>query len=391
MENKYKLDKDDLGRILMFNMGNIQYFNYNSWKVLKNSFDRTFFNDLLIKRSDLKPEYDEFNLKMESHRIGKKMNVYNLWTEIFDNKIEIKDFIPQIFQFSNIWRGDKSYRLQAFKKLQEKDPDFILYLHDYIIKNKTIKDSMKNDLIMADAYFQILKSKNTNKDLINKEEILSNIKFFNIEPTNLVFCKKKINAYISIFKRDQKLYNYIMDDMGEIFENYASVANIMEEKIKYFPQDIAKKHGNEYDIFDQKITFKYEFDLNKEWIVSHFKVKDRTASDLKMQFYKSLFNYLQNNYSILEKSYSYRNVFSVSSDTKEGVEKVKDMVSGLMKVVPNYFEKVLNNNLTNPSYMEMKKEMESFIESYDKTYKLKEKLNLELSERNKINTKRVKI
>ena len=241
-----------------------------------------------------------------------------------------------------------------FLELSEKSDFF----YDTIFTEvKTRKDE---DLF--DAYFKIIKN---NPDF-DKADAASNIKAY---PDNydLPIAKKKILAYLSIFDKNQEVYNLIIADMGDSFKKSASICNYWETKLKSFPQTVSEQFYNKKEIislFEEKHKHMYEIKLNPEWFVSEFKISNRTSSDFIRMLNFILPELINENFKKLfvvhklDDSSNNSFSFKVLTDTEEQMESVKTFSRKILEQMPFIVE---NHDMTK-DYSVQKSQLKLLLE-----------------------------
>lgn len=274
------LNEDELRSIICITGGT----NFDTKKEKK--YWDLLTKDLLIKQPELNSIYNNF---IEFH-LKDKMPILG-FLNLFENKIFIESFIEKSFYKHYSYNGDN--RNSFFKSISNKFPNFIVKLHYYINENK----QHLADFDIYDTYFQLLKSKKIDSSILNNNEVLENINSFFVDRDANSF-KKKINAYLNYFPRDENLYNKIMDN-NEIYINQsATLKNIWEEKIQLFPPEVILKHQKNKIKFipsQHSEGFYYSFSLNEEYIVEFAKVKLDTAVNFRNKFLENLGEFIVKN------------------------------------------------------------------------------------------------
>lgn len=369
--DKYYLTEDELNGWAIINGLNKSMFGLKgTLSTDKKTFDDRLFNHLLQVNSELKPLYDDF-CRYYPNAILRDFYPNTFFAKTFANKIEFDDMGEYIFKQYHSYKGDQKNRSNLFKHWHEKTPKFLPMLHNYL---KNLKPHTSEEEAF-DVYFQILKSKKTDRSAIDSSEILENIKKFAVG-SNKELAKKKINAYIALFEANQFLYDFIMDDMGDLFKRSGSIKNIWEEKLNKFPKNISSQFNDsipQTPMFNDSISFMYHFEMNKEWVVEHSKVSDKLAFEFCERFHDALERVLQKNIKSMEPTFSVNRGTQLNLKFKdeEGRQKAKEIT----KLITSQSQNILNSYPWQSSYGPKMEYLDKFIEKFMLSYQLDKELS----------------
>ena len=191
--------------------------------------------------------------------------------------------------------------------------------------------------------------KNKNGELIrknlNEKEILVNIDHFNADRP--AFLKKKINAYLSNFKRDETLYKHIIDSVGQHIEKNGTVKIFWEEKLNLFDKSIVNLYKNsdkaEMPWGKTEDLFLYNFYVNIEYVVTKSHLTQNQSSYLVGSFVRALTNFLETNYNCSNMG-GYHNtkvcvVFEKEDDKNRAKVFCEQIKNNLEEIINGYFKK----------------------------------------------------
>lgn len=216
------------------------------------------FKDLLTKQPELQNLHDSFIKELDSLKFR---NI--AFCEKFAGKIQLENFTHQLFS-KNYNYGTDSTRMNVFKYTLENHSPLLNVLHDFL-KHYNKKD----DLILFDFYFQALKDKNVDRKSLDNKEVMSNIDSF-FPGYEVSFQKKKINAYLSNFPKDETLYSHIMQEMGETISKNGDLKSFWDEKLKKFPLNVQHEHHKRnitINPFLEQTGHYYKFIINPEFVI----------------------------------------------------------------------------------------------------------------------------
>lgn len=353
MLDNYMLTEENLNKIVLFNkLVGAPFEHALSLAEKLSKWDNAIFNELLKNQPELKVIYTQFKEEFEQQ---KYKNI--LFTSLFSDKIKIESVKNAIFNVSFFYKQDLQKRSDFFLELSEKSNFFYNTIFTEI---KTRRDE---DLF--DAYFKIIKKIKNDPDF-DKKEAASNIKAY---PDNydLPSAKKKILAYLSIFDKNQEVYDLIIADMGDSFKKSALICNYFESKLKSFPQTVSEQFYNKKEIislFEEKHKHMYEIKLNPEWFVSEFKISNRTSSDFIRMLNFILPELINENFKKLfvvhklDNSSNNSFSFKVLTDTEEQMESVKTFSRKILEQMPFIVE---NHDMTK-DYSVQKSQLKLLLE-----------------------------
>ena len=353
MSDNYMLTEDNLNKIVLFNtlVGGFLDYRGNLADKLKK-WDDVIFNELLKNQPELKIIYTQFQ---EEFQQAPHKNV--LFTSLFSDKVKIESLKETIFKVSFSYKQDIQKRSDFFLELSEKSNFF----YDTIFTE--IKTRRDEDLF--DTYFKIIKKIKNNPDF-DKIDAVSNIKAY---PDNydLPSAKKKILAYLSIFDKNQEVYDLILEDMGNSFKRSASICNYWETKLKSFPQTVSEQFYNKkvsIPLFEEKQKHMYQTSLNPEWFVSEFKISNKSSQEFIKIFNHTLLDVVIENFAkqfdVNKEGNNLDTDFSLKflTNTQEQMESVKLFSKKIIEQMPFIFK---NHNMTK-EYFEQKTQLKLLLE-----------------------------
>lgn len=368
---KYLLEKEDLSLIALLNGLPPFYDLRPSYNDKLKKWDEKIFNILFEKQPELKSLYDKFKEELKTEKKG---NI--IFAEIFANKIELESSVGFIFDVDYGFKGKLAERIKLFKKLHEKNKDFLVYLHN------RIKSNSNNDDYLFDSYFQLMKSKKSDKSIFTKQEVLENIKnFYTGDVFNL--CQKKINAYLSLFDRTQALYDFITQDMNNILKKSALINNFWEEKFELFP-DCVKKEEQKLEMkthYGIK-NFSYHFALNGEWLIRDYKFSKAESESFPQNFNKGLLKIIKEKYTV-EVNSSSNSIFKISSDYNDIINECMNICNQAVKYLPD----LLKDSTLDFKDDEWENKTYNFLLNINK-YILSKELEQSLSDKNLVTSKK---
>jgi hypothetical protein len=269
----YLLEKDELNHLVLFNgliglslRNKPEEEQYKVW-------EKVIFNELLTKQPELKNECTHFK---EQFKDAQFKNF--LFKDLFEKKIELKNTSHFIFKKDLEYYGELENRYKLFINLADKDPDFYNMIHQAVQKNHG------SDYYLFEAYFKIIKTVT-----LPQNEVLENIKKFQTN-SELKNEKKKLLAYLN-FNKDKKLYDFIIDDMNPAFTKSPLLTDYWENKLKLFPWPVRQefiRQKIDANPFSDEEQIGYKFTLDKEWIISKFKLVPSIAGEFRGIFYTGL-------------------------------------------------------------------------------------------------------
>ena len=340
----YYLEEYDIIKVCTFHgisnhYGFVKHSLQDQISILKNRL----FEPLLEKNPKMKPYVDTFINKYSQAYIQNKGNfqplieIKNFWAD----KINIQDFSKPLLSSAYVFREDSDW-LKFLKSIFEKSPNFLKITHEYIQSAIHNKESLLDipDSVY-DAYFQMLKHKlgATFKKGFTPLSIKENIDSF--YPTNKNTIKKKINAYLSNFPKDQSLYEHIIKELGEHIETSGTIKIFWNEKINLFPNDIAQQYNNtktQISWGSSSSSYLYSFALNPEFIVEKSNITQNQALYFRGTFHSALSDFLTKNFN--------GKTLSLNGDGQyfnAGINIVFMEPSDIEKVMA--FDNVLKNNI----------------------------------------------
>lgn len=346
MNNKKYLSKDTLKEIYIY------MAELGLGRTFKDEKNRSFVKiQSYFENID---DHDDIFKTIYDITRGKEKNL-DAELDFLQNKIELKDIIPIIFDIKFLLTRDSSF-IKVLKKIHNEYPEVAIDLHNYISQNRK-KEYF--DTSLYDAYYQLLKSNKTDKSLINKKEILENIKNFRISPDNYTtalnateirYISKKINIYVSLFQNNIELYNFIMEDLKPAIEKSVVIKDLFEQTLTKFSKEAQNSYYNselskKTDLIEDRVLSKYEIFIDKDFLISRYKVRQKMASELIGSLYSVLFQHYQSNYKIEEKNYIFNgNALSISS-TEQEIEKVRIHFRRLKRHIPDMFKKAIDSGI----------------------------------------------
>lgn len=279
MINPYFLDEHELANSIIF-LGFLDFSHLSKpINEIKDTWDNKIFNQLLRNQPELRFEYDYFWSLFESVESKKEF-----YANVFKNKIEIENY-PALFNFSKLYIGQQSQRVNLFKFLNFKSEKFIFLMHNFLLNN-----TPKDDDSIYKSYFEIIFIKNK---LLKNEEVLTVIDGYSTGK-DLVKLNAKINSY-SLFEKNKILYNRMLKNMNNLFVESAVVANFFQQKLDYyFPEfekekEIFKLTYMNRNPFLEEETYSYIFELNEHFIFDITKKSLLEIDEFKILLTTSLY------------------------------------------------------------------------------------------------------
>ena len=319
----YLLEKNELNSLILFNGLIGDRLQRKSITDQLKVWDEVIFNNLLIKQPELKKEYDFFREEFENNSFKS-----TFFSELFEKKIELKSAIHFLFKNSYEYNGEPENRFKLFINLAAKSPEFPNILH------QAVKENYGTDHNLFEAYFKIIKT----SSVAPQDEVLQNIKKYKTDSI-LKNEKKKILAYLN-FNKDKDLYGFIMDDMNELLSNSPLLTDYWESKLKLFPLDIrqdfiCRKVDSNPFICGEEII--YKITLDREWIISKFKLTPTVAGDFIIYFYKGLSESLSKKFGSSDANFL-GNGIRINCISPEILKEVKSFCNKLMPEIYLLFQ-----------------------------------------------------
>lgn len=391
---EYYLDQEDLLKIAVFN-GIGGHYGYKAKTLPEQIKDlnEKFFNHVLKVSPKKQYIVDSFLKKYsEQHGIN-NFSPIRLFSEELKDKIEINELIEPIFASNYVFRED-SDRLKFFKKLFDKNPQFLKITHDYI-KSQQQQNSffINSSTNLFDAYFQFLKNKNSLKikQTIPNNEILENIDCFSTDKPSYI--KKQINAYLSCFNNDEKLYKHILDKLGKHIENNGTVKIYWEEKLNNFDKSVISqyKSNDKSDIQwgNSEELYMYNFYINTEYVISKSHLTQSQASYLTSSLISTMGNFLSKNYNgnLLFSNNNQPNKFTIVFDNEKDRNRVSSFCNhiqqNLEEIITGYFKKDKSYSILGEQLTEYFSKL-NLAYDLDKQLAIKEDSNVNKSIKRKI-------
>lgn len=373
----YLLNEEELVKLAIFNgIDNSYGFMLKTPEMQIKKFENTIFNNVIKNAPTLKNTIEQF------YKAYPKDNkaVLSVFKTILKDKISVREFGETLFTSSYTYEEDHE-RIVFLKKLHEKYPPLVFMLHKYIHDNRN--NSLSN--VLYDAYFQILKNKNTKILLnqLNKVEIIENINSF--KPRNIQGIKKKLNAYLNNFERKEPLYKHISNELREEIKNFGLIKNFWDEKVKLFPKEIQDKHyiSNKNEVVfpwgEEKEYYTYNIKFNKQFFIQKTNYSETTIENLMYTFSSKLSDFIELKFEGVDLNRK-NNPFDIylSFESKDNKDKAKMftsiIINNLEDLINNYFNKDKQNNMNTE---ELNKYFEKLYFSFelDKQLTKKEELN----------------
>jgi hypothetical protein len=390
--NKYFINKEVLYDVCFFQntlKAPIKSFMDNHIKNnVINSFRKKIIQDLLIKQPELKELYDSFVLQIKSKSNQGYTTIYpnSLFVEMFADKIEIQNFLNQLLTTDEHF-DDKLKRQNTFKYLLSEYPPFLQLFHNFIKEGRNAgSTNLSKDSFLYDFYFNALKDKNSIKDTLNSEEILNNIDFLN-SPSELALNKKKLNTYILHFPKEMKLYNHIMQNMGDLIRNNAILKKLWEEKINLFPIDVQQDYYTQnitIKPWEDELSYHYKFQVNEEYIIEQSKAASSKAERFGRAFHNALGSIIHNNFNPISENRTSNPSVSFLFANEADREKAKKFCNSLAE---NILSLIKNANYE-LQYQDQYEAIEKSLKTIYMAFTLDEDLSKqEVHKKNKIKNK----
>lgn len=374
--DKYFLSKDELEATCVFN---------STWTFSTKAdlsyrialLEKRIVKDLLLKQPELELLHSTFLASIkDAPYVGSE------FSRIFADKIELSNFTTQVFgKNGNVDKYDEYKRTNLFKHIFERYPPFLQLAHDYIKNNNNT-----DDVTLYDFYFQTLKNKNTDKSSLNLDEVRSNIDSFSVNE-NITNNKKKLNAYLSLFPKDEILYKHIMQEMGDMISNNGAFKTIWEEKIQKFPDEIQKEYKNKsiaiVPWFEQE-KYYYKFELNHQYVIKKTSCSKTDALDFCRVLHNTVNLFITSKLKLgntLRES-SNESAIGYTFDSAEKREEAKHLFNMLGQDIDSLIKPLIS--LTD--YHERQEKIEKYLEKLHMAMQL----NKQLSENQSSSTNKVK-
>lgn len=192
---------------------------------------------------------------------------------------------------------------------------------------------------MFEAYFKVIKNK-----LLPRNEVLENIKKYQTN-SELKNEKKKLSAYLN-FNKNKVLYDFIIDDMKEAFIKSPLLSDYWENKLKLFSFDIRQDYYRQKidaNPFSDEEIISYKFTLDREWIISKFKLVPTIAGEFRSIFYTGLTECLSDKFNTSKGEFSGEGI-RISCGSPEMLKEVKSFCHKLVPEIYSLFENFDFNN-----------------------------------------------
>lgn len=161
----YFLTAQDLESLVFFSSISL-YESFGKNNKYLEQWDKQFFNEILKNQPELKNSVEDF--KAEISALKTLLPKKELFSHFFKDKIDIQSVKELIFDHSI--NEDNKLRGDFYKRIYKAYPQFLDMM------DEEIKKGTGNKSFLYESYFQIMKSKDTDKSKYTNEGILQNIK-----------------------------------------------------------------------------------------------------------------------------------------------------------------------------------------------------------------------
>lgn len=380
---KYTFTKEELVKILKLNgFNSYSYYGENGAKSFKKDINNKILSKLIISQPELKAIKIIFENKLGFlFKEGVDSESFiNLFAEFFKDQIKLKNLEFHIFENNNVGIKESS-RKKFLLELNKRSGFFI---------NLFIKDNkVNNDITLCECYLNIIKKEKNLLNNFNENIILDSIKkietYFN---KNL--SKLKLDTYLSLFKKDQYLYDLISENMIEVFEKYVVLDNYWESKAHLFEKNVIFKIKNNVSAFTKEESFYYRFIINEDWIIKKQKISEKQAKKFCIAFNRSLKLIVNNLYDVNFIDFAtlgdQTSQICLTVKTKEEAKEIKAFFS---KVTDNI--DILLSKFDHNSGIELQMlQIEEYVESF-KIYDFYKKMNTDLLSKKEDNKLKIKL
>jgi hypothetical protein len=376
--NKYFLSKDVLSAICSFHCIRHQPISYHYQEGIEE-INKNLIRDLIVKQPNLNSEYQSFLELLKSPQ--------NFPTEtfssVFKDKIEINNFINQIFNKAAFFNKGPE-RLNVLNYILEQYPYFFNLTHNFLKENND-QIQVNYDATLYQFYFKGVKSKKINKTMIDRHEILDNIQSFDTRNYESLY-KAKLNAFMSIEPKDNELFQYITESMGDSIIKNAVVKRFWEEKLVKFPKEIQDNYNNSkvsINPFTDSVNYHYIFQINRQYVIEQSQVAETKADAFNRVFHNALSNLISSNFKskkrLMENNPSVEFLFS---DIDE-----RDKVQQFCNLIIKDISSIIKGANFNGHYSEQETYIDNCLNKIYLAYSLNNELNTDresIKNKNKI-------
>lgn len=341
------------------------YFTYRTAEAIIKSFNDRYFGDLLKEQPELKEEVEAF-IYGANHTEPTKFNQIDVFTQLFKDKIEVKNVVKQLTEFNYACRLNTNEKTSFVNSVYELDKGFLKELHENL--KETASKYTTEEAVLLSYITLVKKDKGATKlDRNEVLEIASHIKAYKMDQL-----KKLTNFYISYIGKNEecaeKLYNLVKNHMG----TDGVIKKLWDEKISTFPKEIQDKYTEQseskFTPFIKKESFFSSYSLDPNWLIDEFNYSSTKANSTTSNLYFILEDTLNKSMKELNLEGTYEthvrnaSVLEVHSKTEESRAKSNKIIEVIYETLPAHLSKVKEIDYTNrPEIIE---NLSRTIESY---------------------------